>query len=72
LVTSEPATRSMSGHWVAILPTLMLLRAIGSSGPYSRIACCSGDTSTPSGSGSSSVARQYRWSGRSAKRGAKR
>ena len=32
LVTSDPATRSISGHWVAILATLTVLRAIGSSG----------------------------------------
>jgi hypothetical protein len=32
LVTSDPATRSMPGHWVAILATLTVLRAIGSSG----------------------------------------
>jgi hypothetical protein len=38
LVTSEPATRSMSSHWVAIFVRLTVSRAIGSSGPYPVIA----------------------------------
>jgi hypothetical protein len=58
-VTSEPATRSMSGQCMVTLFRFTLLRARSSSGPQPPV-------STPGIS-----ARQNRWSFRSLKRGEK-